>query len=141
MIINVSAARKGLKRIALGFDFDFNPVCLLEDSFRNDIAGQLRFDACLDWSDLSSDGFRWCKVHEGSRVYRRKDHDGIWALKGHRLHGLDVILLASLNGNGGPILTLERHQTDYPLIWEVWMDDRDDLFTNESNVSSEGVIA
>lgn len=33
VVINVSAQHEGLRKVALGFDFDFNPVRILEDSF------------------------------------------------------------------------------------------------------------
>ena len=45
MTLDVSAERKGLKQINLGFDFDFHPVCLLGDSFKDGKDP----DACLDW--------------------------------------------------------------------------------------------
>jgi len=92
VVIDVSAQHEGLRKIALGFDFEFHPVCLLEDSFsdRPHLDAESKFP---DWSDVLADDIEWDQIIEGSRVYRRKTHNGVWAVKGHRLHGLDVLLL------------------------------------------------
>ena len=86
---------KGLKHIILGFDFDFNPVCLLVDASIDDPGFNAEQKDYLDWSNFFPDDFNWYKIEEGDQVFRRKDHDGIWALRAHRLHGLNVVLSES----------------------------------------------
>jgi hypothetical protein len=60
-------------------------------------------------------------------VYRRKDHDGTWALRGHRLRGLDVMLSTSLGGDGS-LVFLRRNEEISPVVWEVQIDKRARLF-------------
>jgi hypothetical protein len=54
-------------------------------------------------------------------VYRRKDHDGVWALRGHRLYGLDVVLSQSPSHNGA-LLTSKRNEEACPSVWKVTID-------------------
>ncbi len=132
IVLDVSAERKGLKRIALGFDFDFNPVCFLEDSSEVKEHVHRNLNDHINWSNLLTDNVKWCEVHEGSRVYRQADHDGIWALRGHRLYGLDVVLAAS-PGHNGSLVVLERNEEISPLVWEVLIDDLAGPFAYDSN--------
>lgn len=120
-VIDVSDQHEGLRKIALGFDFDFHPVCLLEDSFsdRQHLDADLKFPC--DWSSVLADDVEWDQIIEGSRVYRRKTHDGVWAVKGHRLHGLDVLLSESLTSLGS-LVTLKRDENRSQLIWEIHID-------------------
>lgn len=138
MMIDVSAEHKGLRKIALGFDFDFHPVCLLEDSFTEvqRLNGeQMSLD---DWSAILSDDFDWDEIHEGSRVYRRNNHTGIWALKGHRLWGLDVLLSESFSDRGS-LLTLKRDENRSRLVWELHIDNLVGPFRNHQHKAFEDI--
>lgn len=85
-----SVGWKGLKKVTLGFDVDFGPVCLLEDSSTD----TKQWDY-LEWLSTSPDELDWCAIHGGSRVYRKNNHYGLLALIGYRLRELDVILSKS----------------------------------------------
>jgi len=122
MEIDVSAQNEGLRKIALGFDFDFNPICLLEDSFTHKHHLDTESENWHNWSSVLADGFKWDKIIEGSHVHRRKIDEGIWALKGHRLYGL-VVLLSEHYTNNGWGVTLKRDQSRSPSIWEFHVDD------------------
>ena len=134
IVLDISAARKGLKQITLGFDFDFNPVCLLEDSFKDGKDTDPEQKNCLDWSNTFLDEFNWYEIHEGSRAYRRRDHDGLWALRGDRLHGLDVLLSKSPMHNS-PMTSsnvfLQRDETVSPFVWVLSIDNLDGAFAGD----------
>lgn len=110
MVIDVLIQHEGLRKIALGFDFEFHPVCLLEDSFSNKQRLDADSEYQYDWSSVLADDIKRDEIMEGSRVYRRLTHDGLWALKRHRLHGLDVLLSESLTDRGS-IMTLKRNES------------------------------
>lgn len=87
----------------------------------------------LYWSNNFPDDFDWYEVHEGSQVYRRKDHNGVWALKGDRLEGLDITL-SKAPSHTGTRLTLKRDE-EYPFAWTVVISDLAGPFTK--NVHKE----
>ena len=101
-IINVSAATDGLKQFALGFDFDFNPVCILQDS---NTEGQLniRYVDTFDWTSTAAEDIDWDKMIEG-RVYLRENYNRLWFLRGDRIRGLDVLIPAEGLEEGDDIL-------------------------------------
>ncbi|KAK5082573.1 hypothetical protein LTS08_008837 [Lithohypha guttulata] len=107
----------GLCKIALGFDFIFNPMCILEDSSLDNESEDV-----WDWSSVFADNMEWDEISEGSRVYRKKTHDGRWALKGHRLYGLDVLLSAHFSDRGS-LVTMKRGESKLGLIWEFDIDE------------------
>lgn len=54
-IVHLPAQYAGLRKIALGFDFDFNPVCLLEDSFApRDSNANAELQDWYNWSHVLS---------------------------------------------------------------------------------------
>ncbi|MCJ1477242.1 hypothetical protein MMC13_005913 [Lambiella insularis] len=128
-VIPISSQYNSLSKIALGFDFNFNPVCLLEDSFsaRNTLSGAL--EDHYDWSNTNPDAAEWAEIIEGSRVYRSNDHKGVWALRGHRLRGLDVLLARSFNDRGS-LLKLERCRSGSQQVWKLEIDDLVGPFRN-----------
>lgn len=91
-----SAHCSGIRSLTLGFDFEFNPVCFVDDYSYTD--GRLETpDECESSgiNDRCLQNHDWYTIHEASRVYRREDHNNVWAVKGHRIYGLDVILMDS----------------------------------------------
>jgi hypothetical protein len=128
-MLDITAERQGLRRIELGFDFNFNPVCILEDSSLDEKMVRSNQVDNFDWSSTCPDDFNWHEIHEGSRGYRKADHEGIWNLRGHRLYGLDICLSKS-PGHNGSIVVLERDEKLVPLAWEVSIDDLAGPFTN-----------
>ena len=121
VVIDVSAQYEGLRKIALGFDFDFNPVCILEDSFLDSQYSDTNSEHLYDWSGILADDMEWDEIAEGSWVDRKEAHDGRWALKGHRLWGLDVLLRESSTDKGS-LVTLKRDERQPRLIWELDID-------------------
>jgi hypothetical protein len=123
-VVDISSEHDGLSRIALGFDFDFHPICLLEEPFAS---GELK--DYYNWSRVDPDAAEWAKIIEGSRVYRSSDHDGVWALRGHQLRGLHVLLARSFNDRGS-LLKLQRCERRSPLVWKLEIDDLVGPFRN-----------
>jgi len=76
IMVDCSEEYKGLKRFALGFDFDFNPVCILEDSSVDSYGLIEKQDNPPAWSHCFPDNFKWNDIQEG-RAYRPEDHDGV----------------------------------------------------------------
>lgn len=81
----------------------------------------------------------WDEIIEGSRVYRKKAHDGRWALKGHRLYGLDVLLSESFTDRGS-LVTLKRDGSKSRLIWEFDIDSLVSPFRNHHHKALEGAF-
>ena len=111
-----------LQQAALGFDFDFNPVCLLRDSWAVNEDPDFVRDSLNEWSRLFMDSMEREEVFEGSRVYRRADHRGIWILAGDRTRGLDVCLNEVLTGMDGSMVTLKRDASKTRPHWEFHVD-------------------
>lgn len=132
MVIHFPAKCKGVRKIALGFDFEFNPVCLLEDSFSEETS-----DFCYDWYSVLADDMKWDEISEG-RCYRKEIHDGRWALKGRRLDGLDVQLLERV-GAMGSIVTVKRDETKPRMLWEFRIDNLEDPFRKHNHVNDQEV--
>jgi hypothetical protein len=75
----------------------------------------------FDWSAIVSDDFQWDQIIDGSRVYRNRRNDGIWALRGHLgtngriravVHILDSMLWRKLEPAGRLLLDLDRGWLD-----------------------------
>lgn len=101
-------------QIALGFDFDFNPICLLAENIDGEASGSPHAKI---WETSSCDISHFDPEEQG-RVIRRVDHDEIWRLKGHRCRGLDVVLSRVIGGNG-PLLKLHRNEDS----WDIFLED------------------
>ena len=69
-------------------------------------------------------------------VYRRKDHDGIWALKNHRLRGL--VLLSESFTDRGSWIVLKRGESRSQLVWEVHIDSLVGPFRNHQHRIFDG---
>jgi hypothetical protein len=74
--VDCSEEHVGLKRFTLGFDFNFNPVCILEDSSCEVTTVSSKQEDLCNWADLFSDGFKWNHIYEG-RAIRPQDHRGV----------------------------------------------------------------
>jgi hypothetical protein len=122
LVLEFSPESGSLRQAALGFDFDFNPVCLLRDSWAGDEEPDFVQDAPNEWSHLFMDSMDREEVFEGSKVYRRADHRGIWILAGHRSRGLDVCLYEELLDMTGSIVTLKRDTSKTRPLWEFHID-------------------
>ncbi|KAJ9663543.1 hypothetical protein H2198_000809 [Neophaeococcomyces mojaviensis] len=129
MVIDISAQREGISKIALGFDFEFHPICLLEDS--SSVAQHLdaKADNYSEWSSILSNAVEWHKITVGSHVYNSSNHDGIWRLRGHRLKSLNVLLPQSFM-NKGSMVTLQRDKGRSELVWELKIDNLIGPFRN-----------
>ena len=122
MVIEVLIQEEGLRKITLGFDFEFHPICFLEDSFTDKQDLYTGSEDWYDWSIVLADDVEWNEITEGSRVYRKQPHKGIWALKGHRVHELDV-KLSQCSHDIGSIVTLKQDESSSRLIWKFHIDD------------------
>lgn len=125
-IYNLNQCR-WLGQIAVGFDFDFNPVCLLTDADApryltgpvitnedDEVVGRQTYQVI--------EGQRYMEVAEGSAVYRRaigpQLHDGIWRLRCHRWRELDNVALMYDPTSAGPHISMRRWPDDH-LVWEI----------------------
>lgn len=104
--LDISAQKRNMKRIKLGFDYSFNPICFITTSGDSNIDSRSPFDE-LYWSSRTgrSDTFSF-------------DQSGdLWAVKGDRIDGLKARL-----GNVCS-LRIERAEIGGELIWDVFIDD------------------
>lgn len=126
--IDISPATDGLVKLALGFDFDFNPVCLLQGSTAN---GELNIQHAdiFDWSSTAPDDIEWDEIIEGDRAHFRGNHNGLWFLRGDRIRGLDVLVSAGLNDRGS-LVTLGQKRHRSKLVWELDIDNLVGPFRN-----------
>lgn len=134
--IDVSAQRKGLQLISLGFDFDYNPICLLKDSFAEGVPTEGSVDSPIPWFDHSPDTCEWTPVAEERYIYRPVDHRGAWAIRGDRVLELDVSLAASPSHNATGVV-MERVSTPHGLVWEVNIDDFGGPFASPNTIAFE----
>lgn len=133
-VLHLDYARhmRGVKYITLGFDFEFNPVCIVEDSARED---DLRVDNAngpTDWSALFPDYFNWTEICEGKSLCP-DDHSGVWFLEGHRLYGLDVIISSEPSNAVGVLVEICRVQRGAFWVWEFSIGDLGHVFANPSH--------
>ncbi|KAK4499335.1 hypothetical protein PRZ48_009848 [Zasmidium cellare] len=115
--LEICQLREGLrfKQIALGFDFGFNPVCMLVDSgAENELVGPI---STFCDGDEEIHGKKYDTIIERSCVYSHgKPHDGIWRLRCDRRREMNVALKVSLSHNGPNLL---MHREDGTLMWNV----------------------
>ncbi|ERF70325.1 hypothetical protein EPUS_09369 [Endocarpon pusillum Z07020] len=128
LVLEFSLTSSSLRHAALGFDFDLYPVCLLRDSFAGDEEPDFVRHAPNEWSHLFMHSMDREEIFEGSKVYRRANHRGIWILAGHRSRGLDACLYAGLLDMTGSILTLKRDTSKVRPHWELHIDNLDGPF-------------
>jgi len=120
-VVDLSREYRDLRHIALGFDFDFNPVCLLENSCRMVACSSEDGRQCFDWFDLLLNDEGWESVHAPGDIYRKQMANGICAVKGHRLTGLDIIFGESFTNNG-LLLSIQRDKSQPQLVWDLDLD-------------------
>lgn len=109
-----------IKKIKIGFDFDFNPTILLCESmavgpdvdFFNVPTTTADFvDGTIStWQSLSSIPLEWNPVEtdgDGDKIALENPHPGIWVLKGDRIEGLDIGL-----GSAGIWVSLLKEKND-----------------------------
>jgi hypothetical protein len=128
LVLEFSPGSGSLQQAALGFDFDFNPVCLLRDIWAGDEEPNFMQDDPNVWSYLFMDSTFREEIIEGSKVYQRADHRGIWVLAGHRSRGLNVCLYKELLDMDGLVLTLKRDTSKTQPYWELHIKDSDGSF-------------
>lgn len=92
----------------------------MTDSFEAADAVQLDLDKIFNWYSSLPD-FKWSQIHGGSRIYRDKDHNGLWAIRGHRIYEFDVVLVES-PGYEGALVSLECDEETSPLVRELEID-------------------
>jgi hypothetical protein len=136
IVHHTTAHWSGIRSVTLGFDFEFNPVCFVDDSSHTD--GWLETPDVCSYSGISDRCLQdhdWYTIHEGSRVYRRKDHNNVWAVKGHRIHGLDVMLMESPTTSRSKDLriSITRAVISERLVWTC------SLATSKIHVESSSV--
>ncbi|KIW36636.1 uncharacterized protein PV06_11148 [Exophiala oligosperma] len=122
LVLEFQPESGSLRQAALGFDFDFNPVCLLRDFWASDEDPDFVRDPSGEWSHLFMDPLGREEIFEGSKIYRRADHHGIWILAGHRLWGLDVCSTEGLLDINGLGVTLKRDVSRTRPHWDFCMD-------------------
>lgn len=103
--LDISAQRQNMKKIKLGFDYDFNPVCFIATSGDSSIDSRSPFDD-MYWSKTGrSNAFSFDQAGE------------LWAVKGDRIDGLKARL-----GNVCS-LRIVRTEVDDTLVWDVLIED------------------
>jgi hypothetical protein len=135
--LDISKQKRKIEVLTLGFDFDFNPVCFLAESSAVgekvrvlDRSGKLNTRG--DW-DLTPE-----EIHYNKGLYQRTPEDtigwntitpegvvrpnpgrsGLWAMKGDRLNGLDVIIQSYATTTGENIrVTMTRETVDGQMGW------------------------
>ena len=122
LVLDFAALNCNLTQVALGFDFDFNPICLLRESDAGEEQPDFVQDPPDQWSYLYTDVANREEIIEGAKVYRRNAQRGIWNLAGHRLRGLDVCLYRELADTHGSFLTLKRNTSIPQSYWEFHID-------------------
>lgn len=129
LVLEFPPENSSLRQAALGFDFDFNPVCLLRDSWAGDEEPDFVQDGSNEWSHLFMDCTNREEIIEGSKVYRRVDHRGIWILAGHRSRGLDVCLYKDLTDMTGSNFKVTRDASMSRPHWELHVDNLNGPFS------------
>ena len=125
--VDCSREYKGLKRFTLGFDFDFNPVCILEDSSADSQSIFPKQNDTTTWFYYFPDDFEWNVIEEG-RSYRPQNHNGVWALRGHRIHGLDVMLMSNPGGTNSVLVRIVLSEHESRCIWDIFIEDLGRIF-------------
>ena len=76
------------------------------------------------------------EINQG-RVYRKTNHDGIWALRGDRLTGLDVLLSEGFTDSGSFVI-LKRRKDRSQMVWELHIDNLVGPFRNHHHPALKG---
>ncbi|TKA77916.1 hypothetical protein B0A49_05463 [Cryomyces minteri] len=135
--LDISKQARVIKIIKLGFDFDFNPVCFLAESSGIDFAKptfnksgqrntrsewQYSVEEKAQWSGiLSRTSFNilgWNVIVAG-RVRPNEHNSGLWALKGDRIHGLEVLLEDKTGFVPETSVVIKRGSFAGELVWDV----------------------
>lgn len=113
-----------IELIALGFDFDYNPVCFMAtrrgifnlDGFPPLSAGMKGWLA--DRGRIPFDTTLWSEVRDGGAV-ELEGHPGLWAVKGDRVNGLDVRIVAR---SALATLRITHGEFQDKLVWDVYLE-------------------
>ena len=101
-----------IKEVKLGFDFEYNPVCLIATSSM--LISEYYLDVCSQEVLLTQCVGAKC-TQPGCRSLALQQRPGIWALKGDRVRGLHVRI-----GNFAS-LRIEREENEHKLVWGIYL--------------------
>lgn len=138
VMIDISAQNQKIELIKLGFNFSFNPVCFVAASsgvtqklhrkdpnaiLNNGTKAQQTLwlaDEMMQFQSIHQrspfDTMAWSEVQHGGLATKLKQGPGLWVLKGHRIHGLDVRL-----GQLGA-LSIVKGCFEGNVVWDVYLD-------------------
>lgn len=97
------------KLISLGFDFECNPLCFIDNTGIDPMLFVKWYQQCI------SGQMAWSKIINGFAI-ELKEHPGHWALKGDRIDGLKVRIGNLAN------LRIVRAKLENKLVWDVHLD-------------------
>jgi hypothetical protein len=132
--LDISKQKMKIKMIKLGFDFDFNPTCFLAESsaIEHKEGGQLPhwqytpgdINGAKSIFERSSDDIDgWDRFWEANgrmaAVSGNEKHEGLWALKGDRINGLDVYLQRNTKDPIRIHVILKKRSFRRRLVWEL----------------------
>lgn len=112
-MLDIRQQDRKIKVIKLGFDFDYNPVCFIAET--NGLDPDLESESEGIFRRSPFDTMELSQVH-GGFASERKQHRGLWALKGDRLTGLEAQIgeLAALR--------IIRGEFQGKVVWDVYLD-------------------
>ena len=82
--MDISKQRKKIKEVALGFDFGFNPVCILAD------CSEVLHDNNKNYVCIVRKLMEEGKIQPGSTIEVNHHGHKLWGFKADRLDGIDV---------------------------------------------------
>ena len=135
--LDISAQSLKVKLLKLGFDFSFNPICFVAANGGMTAKGHFRdrnglinygteaqqaqwsADEHMQFQSIHERGpfdtMAWSEVQQGGLAMELKQHEGLWALKGDRINGLNVRL-----GDLGT-LWITRGRFEGKVVWDVYL--------------------
>jgi hypothetical protein len=121
--------------IKLGFDFDFNPVIFIGEvgpglADRAYTCSALSMKDCFSYSG-------WCRVVKG--LLTTNLGGSIWAIKGDRLTGLEVVII-STKSDLRVHIDIFRDLSDDFKVWDVNIRESDDLSPTCSNLPQPQLV-
>ena len=114
----ISKQRRTIEEIALGFDFEFNPVCILADG------PQQLHDNNKSYVRIVHEIIEGGKMEPGSTINKvNKQGYKLWGFKGDRLNGLDASfrLYGECHDGDFMTVTMKRETIDERIGWVFGM--------------------
>lgn len=130
-----------IKAVRFGFDFEYNPICMLTTRTRLDIWEDIAEDMPYPASFVEplrntllhihkkkpSDNVEWSQKDGGGVARELESRPGCWAVKGDRIDGVDVRIMREIGNSKGSIsyykvlanLKIRQEMFEGRYIWTV----------------------